>query len=599
VVGPRLVVTSAHVVARVGALATVFRPGEDSMYTGHVAWCGTPGGRDDAALVRIDDPAWPPMPGTVPWGRSVTHQDRLRCESAGVPDLVGHDGQPIHTARLTGVLNPGDRMAGDRYVVRLDGPAEPEPEVLWGDLSGAAVFCGDLLAGVVVADPTARQHAALEAVPAYVLHHDPGFREVLAGDSTPHVADQPAVPPIELTGLDDPEAGHGPTGTSPASLLSARDAVVPFHGRAGILADLHTWAARPGTGWWLLHGPSGQGKTRLAHHFGEQLADAGWVVLWLDPSAPATALRSMADTVVPTLVVIDQAEFRIDQLAALSDALRGRRATTPLRIVLTSRTEGPWAHGRATALPVLDATDRTRRNAYTAAVSAFTTALSTMPGMTHAGWAKAAAGLAPTEMPAGSTVLSVQLTALADLLDAAAVTTALPIGPIRDPEDRVLAHERGYWLATAAEQRLVPGTSINALTDVVTAAILLGTPAYDRVPRLALRDGDTRARIGDWLAGLYPSRDGRTAFLGALPGRLTDRLVARLLADRRQVSIVQRLAGGVTGTEATHWVTMSLRAATDPLLGNGMDAVVARLCARHPRYLAPARTAALRGSSVG
>ncbi|MFD0886031.1 hypothetical protein ACFQ08_15905, partial [Streptosporangium algeriense] len=62
VVGPRLVLTSAHVTGPTGSPVEVFHPGHPQTYHGHVVWSGTPGGRDDAALVVIDDPAWRPPP---------------------------------------------------------------------------------------------------------------------------------------------------------------------------------------------------------------------------------------------------------------------------------------------------------------------------------------------------------------------------------------------------------------------------------------------------------------------------------------------------------------------------------------------------------
>lgn len=86
-IGPRLVLTSGHVVAAVGSPVTVFRPGRSGRFAGTVVWCGTPGGRDDAALVRIDDRAWTPVDGEVPWGRTITHRPGVPGTCWGVPDL--------------------------------------------------------------------------------------------------------------------------------------------------------------------------------------------------------------------------------------------------------------------------------------------------------------------------------------------------------------------------------------------------------------------------------------------------------------------------------------------------------------------------------
>lgn len=66
----------------------------------------------------------------------------------------------------------------------------------------------------------------------------------------------------------------------PSRMLNARRAVVPFAGPDGELAQLREWresGARLAVRW--LHGPAGQGKTRLAAQFVAQSAAAGWKVV--------------------------------------------------------------------------------------------------------------------------------------------------------------------------------------------------------------------------------------------------------------------------------------------------------------------------------
>ncbi|WP_146098837.1 hypothetical protein [Nocardia nova] len=58
-IGPRLVLTSAHVTGAATTEVRVFRPGRQGEYVATVVWCGTPGGRTDAALVEVTDPDWP------------------------------------------------------------------------------------------------------------------------------------------------------------------------------------------------------------------------------------------------------------------------------------------------------------------------------------------------------------------------------------------------------------------------------------------------------------------------------------------------------------------------------------------------------------
>ena len=200
VVAPRLVLTAAHAVPAVGERVAVFGAAEPTACTGAVGWRGSPGGRDDAALVEVDDPGWRPREsGAVRWGRVVTSRPGIPCETWGFPALVQRAGRAAETAQPAGTLNPGNRYVGDRYVMSIAGypPALARDGTSpWAGLSGAALFCGDLLAGVVTTDPVGGQHAHLEATPAYLLQRDPGFRAVLAG----HGIGELILEPVELQG---------------------------------------------------------------------------------------------------------------------------------------------------------------------------------------------------------------------------------------------------------------------------------------------------------------------------------------------------------------------------------------------------------------
>jgi hypothetical protein len=89
VVAPRLVLTSAHATPGVGRQVTVFAVGEPGTWCGRVVWRGTPAGRDDAALVEVDDPAWRPREGPGPrWGRVVTNRPGIACQAWGFPRWV-------------------------------------------------------------------------------------------------------------------------------------------------------------------------------------------------------------------------------------------------------------------------------------------------------------------------------------------------------------------------------------------------------------------------------------------------------------------------------------------------------------------------------
>jgi hypothetical protein len=201
-IAPGLVITSAHVVSRVETTVDLFMPGTASRYQGKVVWRGHPGGRNDAALVHVD------MPGSgttnVRWGRVVTYQAEVECQTWGLPDLVQRPGRPAETAQLSGSLNPGYGYVADRYVmtVRQQAASPNNGGSPWAGMSGAALFCGDLLTGVIAAAPAGRSHSQLEAVPSYLLLLDPGFRAAIAA-YTETTADALALEPVEWQELAD------------------------------------------------------------------------------------------------------------------------------------------------------------------------------------------------------------------------------------------------------------------------------------------------------------------------------------------------------------------------------------------------------------
>ncbi|MEV4317084.1 tetratricopeptide repeat protein, partial [Actinocrispum sp. NPDC049592] len=614
VVAPRLVLTSGHVVAAKGASVTLFRPGKPDVFTGSVVWFGS----EDAALVRIDGDTWTPMDGAVAWGRSVTHLPGIQCLSWGRADLAQRPGRAIDVAQPSGTLNPGDRIVGDRYVMHLNTPPPvptknvPSP---WGGLSGAALFCGDLLIGVIAMDLAGGQHAALEAVPVYVLLRDPEFRGLLGSYAGPLVG-------IEVRQLADPHA-RAPLArviASPAGLLPARRAVVPFRGRDELLARLDTWSSTPGVGVWILHGPGGQGKTRLAHQFGDQLTEQGWEVVWLAADIPTEQVKVLAHTVVPLLVVIDYAESRTQQVTGVLNSLAARRTGTPVKIVMLARTAGAWLdelasqndaisdlltrhvhHGaRVEPLPVLDATTVGQQDAYRSSVAAFAAALPRVSGMDHMSWPAVAASLPDRTWPAGAqpTVLAVQMSAVADLLDAASSdtqTSQVPDGEQKGPEDRLLEHESRYWRTTAKAFGVMPGLTMATLTDAVAAAILLGPPSsadadqlLSRVPGLSDRSLQTRDAVRQWLARLYPSSDKDIAFDSLQPDRLAERLIGRLILDDTRVCLVEVLAATVTPAEAGRLLTVCVRVAAHTVLGEQVGQAVSRWCVRFAHTLAVA-----------
>ncbi|GAA5024203.1 tetratricopeptide repeat protein [Kitasatospora paranensis] len=636
-IGPRLVLASAHGVGPVGQTVRVWRPGRQPHHDARVVWRGRPEGRDDAALLHIEDPAWQEPAGRAEsWGRMATMRPGQRCETWGVPRAIQIPGRPqqrrvpAETMHLVGTVNPGTGYVGNRYFLALsDHPPLPggDGELPWAGLSGAAVTSGGLLVGVVKAEAPEFGHGLLEIVPAYVLHADTTFLQALED----HGADSSVLGDAEFDRLlrrtDTPGPSIGPL--PPAGLLRTSREAVGFHGRAEILEHLRRWCEPPGFGVRLIHGPGGQGKTRLAARLAELLPedDPHWRVLWPSPAARSEELSSeLQHAVKPMLVVLDYAEARRDQLSGLLEAGRLHRGHVPLKVLLLARTAGGWwgsakdardgaalRRARVDELPVL-ATDRaTRELLYRQALTAFAGRL-VDPERTPAEetWSARANALpvpSPRTLTSGN-VLTLHMTALADLLDSApgasdrAETGADPAekdpaekdAEEKDAEDRILDHERLYW-SQVEQERPLPfqlGASSAPADALATVALLGGTPlggqARDALLRRAPVLAELRAHemrpVRDWVNTVYP-----VAFTEPWevlqPDRLAERFVGRHVTTDPEF-VDSLLAEAESGRMSVRALTVLARAAAHPPLLGTLDDLITDLCTRHAGRLGTA-----------
>ncbi|MET8624679.1 tetratricopeptide repeat protein [Kitasatospora sp. NPDC004669] len=612
-VGGRLVLTSAHVVARTDERVEVFRPGGDHAVGGVVVWCGTPGGRDDAALVLVDEgPWWQPLAGVVRWGRLVTDRPGTVCEGWGVPEVAQRSGAAVEAVQLTGVVNPGSGFVGNQYVMDLlqhppqGSLAGSSP---WGGLSGAAVFCGRLLTGVVASDRAYSGHGQLNVVPAYVLQHDPAFRTALAE----HAGAASGLEAVEFQHLADPAPGTPWGGLrSPAALLQAGRQTVPFHGREDLIERMRAWCALGGFGAWLLHGPGGQGKTRLAHHLADLLAADRWAVLWPHPDATSAELREIRHTARPMLIVLDYAEIRAEQLTALIEAIADHPGTTPLKILLLARTAGDWwTHAknitsltqdyldaaRIHLLLPLEANPSNRREAYRQAVRALATALPHVHGYAEHDWPAMADTLTVPrlDLDAYGNALTLHMTALADLLDTAVPAAPTGGGAVRQAaegvEDRLLGHEYRYWEQTATARGLVPRLTFDTLKTALAAAHLVGAADREQadqtwrsLPALADQTRDRRDAVTAWIAALYPATFEGRPWESLQPDRLAERHTGRILdADP---ALADHLLNDADHAQTGQLLTIYSRAAAHSVFQRRLDAHLTRLCTRNHRQLA-------------
>ncbi|MFF2618301.1 hypothetical protein [Kitasatospora sp. NPDC058046] len=583
-----------------------------------MAWAGTAGERGDAALVLVDDsPHWQPPAGPVRWGRLVTTRPGARCETWGVPDEAQRPRLAVEAEQLAGRINPGTGFVNNQYVMDLDQHPphwSPEGAPPWGGLSGAGVLCGPLLTGVVAADRAHSGHARLNVIPTYVLTHDPAFRAALLEHGGGTLA---GLEGVEFQALTDPAQTPGarPTPATPAALLEAWRQIVPFHGRHDLLAELTAWCDLGEFGAWLLHGPGGQGKTRLAHHLADLRAADGWTVLWPRAAATADQLAAVRYAARPLLVVLDYAETRTHQLTALVEAAAQHPGATPLKLLLLARTEGDWWRQTTTESRLTEhylATVRTHRLApleddplrrsdhYREAAGALAAVL---PQFKHPigqdQGTPVVSALPDRDLTpdAYGNALTLQMTALADLLDA---TRSAPeharatADEAEAVEDRLLAHERRYWRHHAVATGLTPALSIPTLEVALAAAHLAGAADRDqadrlwqRLPALADQPRDRRDCVTAWLAALYPPTTGASLTdrppWGALqPDRLAERHAGRTLeADPH---LADRLLDGADDTQIEQFLTVYSRAGAHPALR--LDTQLIDLCVRRHHQLA-------------
>jgi hypothetical protein len=204
--GPRLVLTAAHVVVGGDSVHAVVPQGRGRIPC-RLVWEGTHENCDVALLLAADDLVAPDTAagwGSVRWGQTSDLEPRPDCQAIGFPAVQrGGTGQ-LDSEQLVGTLKPGSSMVRGRYVVDLvHTPPAPRQDggSPWAGMSGAALFDGELLVGVVTTDTDGWQHGRLTAVPATAIHIVGGFYDA-------HFEHLGALPTLEDTGRSRaPRAG--------------------------------------------------------------------------------------------------------------------------------------------------------------------------------------------------------------------------------------------------------------------------------------------------------------------------------------------------------------------------------------------------------
>ena len=334
----RLVLTAGHIADdELDGPIRVSLPYVAASATGSTVWSGSGAGLD-AALIELDRPPTGPQLTqwrSVRWGRLTGQQPGVPAMAVGFPWVLrGDDGQRVPD-QVAGRINPGAAM-GQRYDLNVEGAhplSRARDRSPWSGLSGAALFSGNLLIGVLVMDTPGFQAARLTAEPVWRLLADQGFAAQLRchGCST-------EVESVELSGLF--ELPPKPR-DSPASLLRADQAIAQFRGREQELDMLRRWCAdEEPLAVALVTGTGGQGKSRLARELCLQMRGDGWLAGFAATAGQATpAAEQLAHSQLPVLLAVDYAEIRTDLHQLLKAA---EEPSSRVRLLLLARSAEDW-----------------------------------------------------------------------------------------------------------------------------------------------------------------------------------------------------------------------------------------------------------------
>ena len=550
-VAPNLVLTAGHVVfadasypvSRVDCrLATA-----GGWLTGRVAWPAILGDLDVALIKLTGKSRRAADVGTVRLGRLTGQVGPVHCETIGFPSVLYKRGRRRETDHLIGHVNPGAGIVEGRYLFNLD-DTHPEPPRApslispWAGMSGAALFSGQLLIGVIVIDTAKFGEGVLTAVPIHKVVGDSQFVAAMAG-----LDEWLDIESVELTDIFV-LSWAGQANFSLTRLLGASAEVVPFRGRSALLEEYQTWCNSPEVpyGTRLLVGPGGQGKTRFAVELCQRMRRAGWIAGLVADDPPKDVMDRLSQTASPVVLAVDYAETRTDQVRRLVLAAWHRAEGPPIRLLLLARSAGEWWDDLQRDLPTplesasicelagLENTTAGRLAAYQEAQKAFVQRLAKADPEEL--WAEHAARSGPGDLTSDrfDSVLTLHMTALTNLLQSGPSAVAVHAG--EQPEHVLLDHEQRYWERSAHDRGVLRRR--DTLRRAVAAVTLCGSADLDEALRTLKRvevlrdesDDDALREVCRWLHDLFPASSGR--YWGPLqPDRLGEHLVELVASE--------------------------------------------------------------------
>jgi hypothetical protein len=492
--------------------------GERAWVSGSVLWLDESA---DVAVIGLAEDV-PPLPpgGPVPrWGR-VDGMEPIAVTGVGFPWAQERPDRVRDSEQLFGFIAPAATVKAGLCAVTLltAAPAGRAGGSPWAGMSGAALFAGPFLVGVVVVDPARFGTDRVTAAPVAPLLEDAGLAGLLdvSADEVARVGPRLrlAVTAETSLALVPPYRAATPRlGREPARLLLPEYGIVPFAGRDGDLDTLQGWClAGAAPALRRITGAGGSGKTRLAAEACVRMAGQGWQAGFADPKAPGGRAQLEFDR--PTLLVIDDADLNVTLLADLVRAVSyWPPGTARVRLLLLARhTAGWWdTLNQATGQLAGELADRTlelrdgeltpadRADHHARALTAFAAHLP--DPVTPTG---------PVELadPAFANPLLIHMHALLTVCGAQVPATG---DAVRERIlDAVLDRERDRWAGTFPAG--VPTGGARTRQQAVTVATLLAPPTESAATQALSVISDfapdaaagARAAVATWLRELYP-----------------------------------------------------------------------------------------------
>ncbi|GCB45917.1 serine protease [Streptomyces sp. NL15-2K] len=642
VIAPRLVLTAGHALQpQTAAMSVAHVRVQVQLFTGRqlapadIVWDGRPAGLD-AAVLRVEPGRWPDdiADSSVRFGQFVTLRAGQDADALGFARVQGArrpDG--LETAQVSGTVSPGDGMLGEHWELTVDRAPAALGTSPWSGMSGAALWSGPLVCGVVTVDLAHWNHGKLQVVPAHRLLRQEELRELLRQE----LGYVPVAEAVELEALCEP-AVPSRSPRLPSELLRPQAEAVPFTGREHELGEFREWCAEGGgLATRLITGRGGQGKSRFARELSVTMATRGWVTAQLRESDAERAelvkgLQALTAVDQRMLLVMDYAETSPELVGNVLETLKARGGHHSVRMVLIARSAGEWweqlpgatrhsagvlSGARTVELHDVATTSAERARMYRAAVRALARRLPDLRELTEyarVDWgavARAVLAWSYRDTCNGS-ALDLHMRALLDLLTAADRQVAGRAQPREergaqarvelDVQAQLLGHEQRYWKRTAGSWPKLDGLDQDVLADAVAVATLTRAADPERATELlSLVPGLAQERVAaaaEWLHELYPPVE--SSYWGALePDLLGEYHVALRIRDNND--LLTGLLPHLRGREAERALTVLARATAQAGCPcPDLDRKVERLIVAHPAALAvPAAVVAGRSENPG